>query len=322
MKISMHKALGFWCLLVLSAASSAMEWKQLDSMRIAIQELNYRGEFLHRRGDDTSVYSIVHQYKNQQSTELLQQLDGDMVEVLRQGDRMVCYYPEGSEEAINHAVPAAPFSQVGELELDRIATNYKAMKVGQARVAGYQTNIIELTGDGWRFRQKFWLEQQTNLLLQSELIDLNGEVLEQFRFTRIELGVDITEKELVPSLEGDVNARQQSAFKTTQTMADDSEFLSQLQWLPSGYELTHTSQKTDANGWLEQRTFSDGLTSFSVFVESGQSSVNQSSALAKMGATTALMTAKNDLAITVIGEIPDKTAKQIAQMLSERVSSL
>jgi negative regulator of sigma E activity len=50
--------------------------------------------------------------------------------------------------------------------------------------------------------------------------------------------------------------------------------------------------------------------------------VNQSSALAKMGATTALMTAKNDLAITVIGEIPDKTAKQIAQMLSERVSSL
>jgi sigma-E factor negative regulatory protein RseB len=299
-----------------------MEWKQLDSMRIAIQELNYRGEFLHRRGDETSVYSIVHQFKDQQSTELLRQLDGDMVEVLRQGDKMICYYPEGSEEALNHAVPAAPFSQVGALELDGISKNYKAMQIGQARVAGYQTNIIELTGDEWRFRQRFWLEQETNVLLQSELMSLDGEVLEQFRFTRIELGAAIIASELVPSLEGDTNARQQSAFKTSPVSVDDTQFLSQPSWLPSGYVLTHTSQKNNAKGWLEQRTYSDGLTSFSIFVESGKQQTHPSSALAKMGATTALMTFKDDLAVTIIGEIPGKTAKQIAQMLSQKSSSL
>jgi sigma-E factor negative regulatory protein RseB len=322
MKMTMRFLSFVWMGLLLSSLTNAMEWKQLDSMRIAIQELNYRGEFLHRRGDDTSVYSIVHRFEYQQSTELLRQLDGDMVEVLRQGDKMVCYYPEGSEEALNHAVPAAPFSQVGALELDRISKNYKAMKIGQARVAGYQTNIIELTGDEWRFRQRFWLEQETNVLLQSELMSLEGEVLEQFRFTRIELGVAIDDVELVPALEGNVNARQQSAFKTLAANLDDSSFVSQADWLPKGYVLTHTSKKSDEKGWLEQRTYSDGLTSFSIFVESGKPQGRQSSALAKMGATTALMTSKDDLAVTIIGEIPSNTAKQIAQMLSQKSSSL
>jgi sigma-E factor negative regulatory protein RseB len=309
-------------LLALVQSVSAMEWQQLDSMRKAIQEFNYRGEFLHRRGDKTNVYSVVHQYQDGESSELLKQLDGDMVEVFRQGNQIDCYYPKGSESALNHAVPAAPFSQVDELDLSRISQNYSAMNVGSARVAGYQTIIIELSGDAWRFKQRLWLEKETNLLLQSELIDIDGEVLEQFRFTRIELGVAIGANELVPSLMNDTNSRQQTAYKTPAMTPSEDGFLSALDWLPAGYQLTHTEQKTEAKGWLEQRTYSDGLTSFSVFIESNATLAGQASALAKMGATSALMTSIGTTSVTVIGEIPSKTAKQIAQMLSIKSSSI
>lgn len=302
--------------LLFVSTANAMEWQQLDKMRMAIQQQNYRGEYIHRRGDTSNAYSIVHQFKDGQGTELLRQLDGDMIEVVRTNDQVTCYLPKGSESALNHAVPAAPFSQVSQLSLDRIASNYKAMKVGSERVAGYQADIIELAGDEWRYRQRLWLERDTMLLLQSELVDEQGQVLEQFRFTRLELGVPIDQNDLVPSLKGKENVLQQSTSIEMPEASSDKAFDSTLEWLPAGYQLTHAEHKAQSQGWLEQRTYSDGLTSFSVFIELKRDADLSQSALAKMGATTALMTLKGDLSITVIGEIPNSTARRIAQMVT------
>jgi len=302
--------------LSLCQLADAMEWHQLDLMRKAIQETTYRGEYMHRRGDKTSVYSVVHRYLDGKSEELLRQLDGDMVEVLRTGDRLICYYPEGSEGALSQAVPAAPYSQVDALDLSQIAKNYQAVSVGMARVAGLQTHIIELTGDDSRYSHRFWLEAETNLLLQSEIIDGLGNILEQFRYTRIELGIPISDADVTPSLVGDSSARQQTMFRTESSKVDDQSFLSRLNWLPPGYELTNANRREENEGWIEQRTYSDGLTSFSVFAESKLTGSSQPMAVAKMGATTALMMAINGLSVTVIGEVPTKTAKQIGQMLS------
>lgn len=301
---------------MLMLPAQAMEWQKLDAMRQAIQEQNYRGEYLHRRGDQSSVYSIVHQYADGESIELLRQLDGDMIEILREDNQVTCYLPKGSESALNHAVPAAPFSQVEALDLQRIARNYDAEMIGTERVAGYMTNIIELSGDDWRYKQRLWLEQESHLLLQSELMDVDGSVLEQFRFTRLELGVPIDRGELIPTLRGQQNVLRQTESMERNASANDGAFVSELDWLPVGYELTHSERKSKGRGWLEQRTYSDGLTSFSVFVEKGEAMDTQQSALAKMGATSALMTIKDGLSVTVIGEIPGKTAKSIAQMLT------
>ncbi len=317
------RLIGWISLLIWSGLNGvqAMEWQQLDLMRQAFQEQNYRGEYLHRRGDASSLYNIVHRYELGKSTELLKQLDGDMVEVLREGDRIDCFYPEGSEDALSHAVPAAPFSQVNALDLSRIAMNYKAVSLGMARVAGLQTHIIELVGDDWRYRHRLWLETETNLLLQSEIIGLDGEVLEQFRFARIELGVDIRAEELVPSLMDDQNARRQTVYRNEPEPPVEQGFLTRLTWLPEGYLLMRSSRKDMVNGWMEQRTYSDGLASFSIFLEKDDSR-KQPAALAKMGATNALMQSENGLSVTVIGEIPVSTAKKIAQGLSVTDASL
>jgi sigma-E factor negative regulatory protein RseB len=293
-----------------------MEWQMLDEMRIAMQQQNYRGEYLHRRGDESNAYNIVHKFDGVKATELLRQLDGDMMEVLREADKVICYIPKSSESALNHAVPAAPFSQVNALDLQRIAQNYTAMKVGTARVAGLNTDIIELTGDTWRYSKRLWLEQETRLLLQSELRDASGNVLEQFRFTRIELGVTVAPTELIPTLRDERNVIQQTAFRESEANPNTDSLLSRTSWIPEGFSLTHAEHKSASRGWMEQRTYSDGLTSFSVFVEKDSQLANAQSAVAKMGATSALMVFQQGLGVTVIGEIPADTAKRIAEQVA------
>ncbi|WP_320824573.1 MucB/RseB C-terminal domain-containing protein [Reinekea sp.] len=301
--------------LVGAAPVQAMEWQWLNAMRQAVQDTSYRGDYIHRRGDQTNAYSIVHRFDQGQAVELLRQLDGDMLEILRDGLRTVCYFPDGSEAALTHAVPAAPFSQVAELDLQRIGENYHAHASGEQRVAGFNARIIELKGDEWRYSQRFWLETESNFLLQSELIDPSGVILEQFRFTRLEIGATIEAAELVPSLK-DSAVLQQVAFRPPVDVPNDADYNSQLDWLPVGFSLAHSEAHQDSTGIYEQRTFSDGLASFSVFIEGLALPAADQSALAKMGATTALMTSVSGYSVTIIGEIPVMTAKKIAQMLS------
>lgn len=309
-------------LMMLSVSAHSMEWTQLDEMRQAVQQLSYRGEYLHRRGDQSSAYSVVHQFADGQSTELLRQLDGDMIEVLRRGDEMVCYLPSDASGALNHAVPAAPFSQVEALDLPTIAGNYKAKTIGTERVAGFAASIIELSGDDWRYRQRLWLEQETKLLLQSELIDLDGTILEQFRFTRLELSVQIGQAELTPALKGQPGVVQQSVQIERPVQESSAQFKSQLRWIPDGFELSYGERTVTASGWLEQRTYTDGLVTMSVFVEQGKQTDGQQSGLAKMGATTALMTFRDGMSITVVGEVPNQTAKSIAEQISLASSAI
>ena len=301
--------------LVAAVPVEAMEWQWLNAMRESVQETNYRGDYIHRRGDQTNAYNVVHRFDQGQAVELLRQLDGDMIEVLRDGLRTVCYYPEGSEAAMTHAVPAAPFSQVGELDLKRIGENYQARASGEQRVAEFNARIIDLKGDQWRYSQRFWIETESNLLLQSELIDPSGQILEQFRFTRLDIGVTIDAAELTPSLK-DSAVLQQVAFRSPQDVPNDADYRSQLDWLPVGFSLAHSEEHQDSAGFYEQRTFSDGLTSFSVFIEGLALPATGQPALAKVGATTALMTSVSGYSVTIIGEIPVITAKKIAQMLS------
>lgn len=286
-----------------------MEWQWLNEMRTAIQQRDYQGEFLHRRGDQTSVYAIAHATRDGEPVELLQQLDGDMIEILRQGNRLVCYYPKGSEDLVDRAVPAAPFSQMGPMQLERIAESYKAEAMGEARVAGRDARVITLMADEWRYRHKLWVDKASGLLLQSEIQTADGTLLEQFRYTRITVGGPISDEALQPSL-AKAQVRQQTLFMPEPTQPDTEGFVTEPGWLPPMFKLEMTERHENSDGWMEKRVYSDGLATFSVFVEPSMGGKPLGSQ-ARMGATTAVMTEQGDYMITVIGEIPPETARRL-----------
>jgi sigma-E factor negative regulatory protein RseB len=147
------------------------------------------------------------------------------------------------------------------------------------------------------------------MLLQSELIDANGTVLEQFRFTRLELNAVLKTNELTPSVESPVLV-QKSQISHDANKAKSEKVA--LNWMPKGFELSNSTTTATAQGWTEKLIYSDGLTSFSVFVDSAGLIMPQST-MAKMGATTALMISRGKLGITVIGEVPEQTALKLAQ---------
>lgn len=295
--------------LLVSIPAHGMEWQWLNEMRTSIQQLNYQGEYLHRRGDETSVYAIAHATRDGEPVELLQQLDGDMIEVLREGNRVVCYYPKGSEDLVDRAVPAAPFSQMGPMQLDRIAESYQAMAMGEARVAGRDARVVSLSADEWRYHHKLWLDKATGLLLQSEIRDRDGIVLEQFRYTRLTVGEPVSDEALQPSL-AKARVRQQTQYRSEPEQPDDDGFRTEPGWLPAMFKLEMTERYQSNEGWMEKRVYSDGLATFSLFVEPAMDDKPMASQ-ARMGATSAVMQQQGDLMVTVIGEIPPRTARRL-----------
>ncbi|GGX69803.1 MucB/RseB C-terminal domain-containing protein [Saccharospirillum salsuginis] len=294
---------------LMSMPAFAMEWQWLNEMRSAIRDMSYQGEYLHRRGDETSVFSIAHATRDGEAVELLQQLDGSMIEVLREGDRVVCYYPKGSEDLVDRAIPAAPFSQMGPMQLERIAKSYRAMAMGEARVAGRDARVVSLSADDWRYQHKLWLDKATGLLLQSEIRGQDGTVLEQFRYTRLTIGEPVSDQALQPSL-AKAQVRQQTQYRSEPEQPDAGGFVTEPGWLPPMFELEMTERHTGSDGWMEKRVYSDGLATFSVFVEPAMDEDPMDSQ-ARMGATHAVMQQQGDLMVTVIGEIPVETARRL-----------
>lgn len=299
--------------LTLAWPAQAMEWQWLSQMRDAIQNASYQGEYLHRRGDQTSAYSIAHTVRDGEPVERLQQLDGAMIEVIRRGNRLVCYYPAGAEDQLARPIPAAPFSQVGPMALDRLAQSYQAEAVGEARVAGRSARVITLTADPWRYTHRLWLDRDTGLLLQSEILSSDDEILEQFRYTRLSVGGPVPESALQPTLSGS-NGRQQALVQPPMPVPDTESFLTELSWMPPMFKLTMAQRDASADGWLEKRVYSDGLATFSVFIEPAMAAEPDS--LVRMGATTALMSEIDGLTVTVIGEIPRATAERLRDSVS------
>lgn len=299
-------------LLGFSSLAGAMEWDWLEEMRLAVQQQTYRGEFLYRKGDDTQAYSIEHVFDGVQSKELLRQLDGAQVEVIRDGNKLICYFPPGSEAAMAHPVPTAPFSLVGAFDIDQISGHYQAVLVGEERVAGFNARVIELSADEWRYKHRFWLEKTTQMLLQAELRTADNKLLEQFRFVRLELAVTILPEQLVATV-GEEATIQTSLM--TMDMSKLSKPYATLNWLPTGFVLEHSSYWLTAEGWIETHVYNDGLVSFSVFIEQNPQLTEFQSTVATMGATTAYMTMYDNISLSVIGELPIKTARQIAQSI-------
>lgn len=311
------RTLQLTCLLLFSSFIHAMEWDWLENMRLAVQQQTYRGEFLYRKGDATQAYSIEHVFDGERSKELLKQLDGAQVEVIRDGNKLICYFPPGSEAAMAHPVPTAPFSMVGKFDLPKISAHYDAVLVGEERVAGFNARIIELSADEWRYTQRFWLEKSSYMLLQAELRDSDDQVLEQFRFIRLELAANLSVDQLVPSVGQDATV--QSSIMTMDMSKLEQPYVA-VNWLPNGFVLEHSNYQSTSEGWIETHVYSDGLASFSVFVEKNAQLTDFQSTIANMGATTAYMTMFDRISLSVVGELPSETARKIAQSVNVEAS--
>jgi sigma-E factor negative regulatory protein RseB len=280
----------------------------------AVAELNYRGTFVHVLGGTAETLQIVHRNADGQTGERILSLDGAGREIVRQGARVQGIFPDqrvvlfetrSDESSLVSALPASS----ADLE-----PHYDIQLKGDARVADRAVQMLEIKPrDEFRYGYMLWLDQETAMPLQSQLIDDQGSVVEQILFTDIEVPAEIPATALEPTIDT-------SGF-TTLRAPEAAPLAAEIPWraaaLPGGFKLSVATQSQIAGSDkpVEHLVYSDGLATVSVFIEDPSTQAEVGEGFSNVGSTNAYSLTLSGRKVTAVGEVPRQTVRSIASSL-------
>jgi len=286
-------------------ADEAQDW--LTRLGRAEQQQSFQGTFIYERNGSFSTHDIWHRVQNGQVRERLLQLDGSAQEVVRVDGRTQCV--SGTLVA---GLGDSPDSSARALDPQKLKSFYDLAVIGKSRVAGRNAVIVSLTPrDQYRYGFELHLDRETALPLKSLLLNDQGQLLERFQFTQLNISVP-GDRELQPS--SDCTPVVASNIKTPEAAVPHDW---RLDWLPPGFQLVNSSARKDSNTkvTVSSLMYADGLARFSVFLEP-LDGANVTETRTQLGPTVAisrhLNTPEGEVMVTVVGEIPIGTAERIA----------
>jgi len=292
-------------------AQQARDW--LERMNSAIEDLNYRGTFVHVLGGTAETLHIVHRNADGESGERILSLDGAGREIVRQGDRVQGILPDQRIVLLETRRDVSPLSRlpsnVAELE-----SHYEIGLGGSARVADRAVQVLEIKPrDEFRYGYTLWLDEATAMPLRSHLIDDKGEVVEQILFTQIEVPADIP----AAALEATIDT---TGFTTLQAL-ESAPSAADIPWrasaVPGGFTLSVAtqSQMAGSDTPVEHLVYSDGLATVSVFIEARETKADVGEGFSNVGSTNAFSLTLRGRKVTAMGEVPPQTVRTIASSL-------
>ncbi|QOC23471.1 MucB/RseB C-terminal domain-containing protein [Wenzhouxiangella sp. AB-CW3] len=296
----------------LQADEEVQHW--LDRMARAVETLDYRGTLVHVREDRVDTLRIIHRADEDGVRERIYAVDGEPREVLRDGNKVRCLLPGDEPQVMESQLAGRLLPHLPVNRLTSPESAYNMSLEGQDRVAGMMTRRISIDPrDQYRYGYRLWLEESTGMLLRYALTDPEGRQLQQLAFTSIELGASISDSELAPAMT--------EAPRTLTTLLDDNEgrvgtgrrheaFQDRV---PPGFKLANIGQGRAENGEeFEHLLFSDGLASFSIYLEpAGPESTG--SRIKAMGAVHVFTDQSGGRSLTVVGEVPAETVEYVGQ---------
>ena len=298
----------------MSAANTQDAQSLLAKMSDSAQSLSYQGEFVYQQGGHLETLSVIHRAaeQSQPSSERILYLDGAPREVIRAGNELFLSHHSGGVTRFQHG-PLVPM-------LDRFQSgvsgdHYDVKIVGIDRVAGREAYLLVVVPkDRFRHGYQLWLDRQSSLLLKSELVDSQGMIIERLQFTSLDIG---------PLSE---DARSHLVHRPTAVDATDVDgqpdsaqapISWETGWLPEGFVQYGRAVRSSPVGEhaVDALTFSDGVASFTIFVEPDESGL-LSQASEKIGALSAVAKIYREgdqyFHVTVMGDIPLGTAERVA----------
>jgi sigma-E factor negative regulatory protein RseB len=167
-----------------------------------------------------------------------------------------------------------------------------------------------LPRDRYRYGYQMALDRETGLLLKSQTVAEDGKVLERFQFADVSIGVVQAEGTRVELIH---EAAHPHGAKRPPTAEGNRGWT--VSWLPDGFLMTDDVEHT-----MHNRTYTDGLATFSVFVEPLSRLDSPGAGQARQGGTTAytrgLLISGAPALVTVLGEVPVNTARRVADSVA------
>jgi sigma-E factor negative regulatory protein RseB len=292
-----------------NASADVSSGALLQQMNVASQSLNYELSFISINKQGVESLRYRHVRVNDQPLAQLLQMDGPRREVVQRGSE-ISYFEPGLEPFTlngNYIVDSLP--SLVYTDFKRLSPYYDFISVGRTRIADRLCEVIRVVArDGTRYSYIVWMDEETHLPMRVDLLDRDGETLEQFRVIAF-------------SVNGQVASNMQTLAKASLPpllslpVGDNVDFNWMPSWVPQGFEQVASSRRKlpTLEMPVESRLYSDGLFSFSVNI----SPANQNSAeqLLRTGRRTVMTTVRDNAEITVVGELPPQTAKRIADSL-------
>lgn len=280
----------------------------LFQMNEASQHLNYELSYILVKKNSIEPLLYRHARQDDQQLAHLVYLSGPVREVIRRGDE-VSYIEPGVEpftiESGNMVAPTIPMLNTDVAELSRY---YDFVKVGRAREAGAACQVLRVVPkDGLRYSYVVWVDEKSHLPLRADLLDRDGEVLEQYRT----ISFSVSER-LAEIMAGLNKVQLPEVLKLPKGSVQETFW--QVTWVPDGFQAMELNRYRMAmtERLVESQMYSDGLFNFSVYV-SASDNYSLKGQLVRQGRRTLHSVVKGENEISVVGDIPPATAQRIAQ---------
>ena len=295
-----------------NASADASSGALLQEMNLASQSLNYELSFvsINKQGVESLRYRHV-RLKSQALAQLLQ-LDGPRREVVQRGNEISYFEPGLDPFTLNGDYIVDSLPSLVYTDFKRLAPYYDFISVGRTRIADRLCEVIRVVArDGTRFSYIVWMDTETKLPMRVDLLDRDGETLEQFRVIAFSVGDEVSS-----SMEGLSKASLPPLLSVP--AGDNIKFNWSPEWVPQGFVEVAGSRRTlpTIETPVESRLYSDGLFSFSVNVN--RANANSGEQLIRTGRLTVSTTVLDNAEITIVGELPPQTAKRIADSIQFR----
>jgi sigma-E factor negative regulatory protein RseB len=289
-------------------------------MTEAAKDLTYEGVFAYQSGKNLQSIRIYHRADARGELERLISLNGAAREVIRSNDMVTCINPEVRQVNVSRRPLGRGFPSDLPRRLSSAAPFYEVTMGDMDRIAGRKAQeLVIKPNDQYRYGYRLWVDADTDLLLKSELVGNDGDVLETFAFSSLNIDVHIPEHKFEPQMTGEEMTWHRSEPEKPLNTANQSQQSQwRAEWLPEGFaQVAYQTRLRASNGAdVEQRVYSDGLSSVSVFIEKIRARHTHLRGGSHVGAINAFGTIMHSHFVTVVGEVPAETVEKIGHNIN------
>lgn len=289
------------------------EW--LARMHDASRLRSYVGTFVVSSGNGAmSSARIWHACDGRRQVERIESLSGERRSTFRRDEEVLTFLPDTRTVRRERRESLGEFPEPLKPDESPIPEFYAARRIGTDRVAGFETDVVQIAPkDNLRYGYRIWSEQKTGLMVKQQTLDENGRVLEQAAFSELQLNAPVRIERLsqMMAVPAGWHVEKPQALKTTAAAEGWG-----LKAPVAGFTPMNCYKRPDEG--VLQWIFSDGLASVSLFIEDYDRERHVQEGVFASGATHTLTRRVQDWWVTVVGEVPPQTLQAFAAALERR----
>lgn len=283
----------------------------LQRAATSARQATYAGTVMHMQGERTTTSRITHVFKDGSEHERIEALDGPRREVVRRDNQMQCYFPDAKTIRVDKRVTARFFPSIVEGPVESIAENYRLALGKVERVLGQDCQWIHLEPkDALRYAQRLCAELGSGLLLRAKTLGPRQQILEQYTFTELHVGRDVSRADLRSSFQSQSKDWRRDVQKVEEQGPGSTGWA--VTAPPAGFRLVGEMQRTLPNRPqpVTHLVLSDGFAAMSVFVEPMSAPPRTTEATSEDGSLSVFVRPMGEHLVTVLGEVPPAAAEQ------------